>query len=42
MERAVPILPAEDLRVAKEPWGARTFDGIEPFGNTIFVMGPVT
>ena len=22
-----------------EPWGARTFDVIDPFGNTIFVMG---
>ena len=25
-----------------EPWGARTFDLIDPFGNTIFVMGPVS
>ena len=25
-----------------EEWGARTFDLIDPFGNTIFVMGPVT
>lgn len=25
-----------------EPWGARTFDVLDPFGNTIFVMGPVT
>jgi len=24
-----------------QPWGARTFDVIGPFGNTIFVMGPV-
>jgi uncharacterized glyoxalase superfamily protein PhnB len=24
-----------------EAWGARTFDVIDPFGNTIFVMGPV-
>jgi catechol 2,3-dioxygenase-like lactoylglutathione lyase family enzyme len=24
-----------------EPWGARTFDVIDPFGNTIFVLGPV-
>jgi catechol 2,3-dioxygenase-like lactoylglutathione lyase family enzyme len=24
-----------------EPWGARTFDLIDPFGNTIFVIGPV-
>ena len=24
-----------------EPWGARTFDLLDPFGNTIFVMGPV-
>jgi len=23
-----------------EPWGARTFDLADPFGNTIFVMGP--
>lgn len=23
-----------------EPWGARTFDLQDPFGNTIFVMGP--
>jgi len=25
-----------------EVWGARTFDLIDPFGNTIFVMGPPT
>ena len=25
-----------------EPWGARTFDLLDPFGNTLFVMGPVT
>jgi uncharacterized glyoxalase superfamily protein PhnB len=25
-----------------EPWGARTFDVIDPFGNTIFVIGPAT
>jgi uncharacterized glyoxalase superfamily protein PhnB len=24
-----------------EYWGARTFSVIDPFGNTIFVMGPV-
>lgn len=24
-----------------EPWGARTFDLIDPFGNTLFVMGPI-
>lgn len=23
-----------------EPWGARTFDLLDPFGNTIFVSGP--
>lgn len=23
-----------------EDWGARTFDLVDPFGNTIFVMGP--
>jgi hypothetical protein len=25
-----------------EEWGARTFDLLDPSGNTIFVMGPVT
>ena len=25
-----------------EPWGARTFDLVDPFGNTIFVMGPLS
>jgi len=25
-----------------ESWGARTFDLIDPFGNTIFVIGPPT
>ena len=25
-----------------EYWGARTFDVIDPFGNTIFVMGPTS
>jgi uncharacterized glyoxalase superfamily protein PhnB len=25
-----------------ESWGARTFDLIDPFGNTVFVIGPVT
>lgn len=31
------------LRAPKdEEWGARTFDLIDPSGNTIFVMGPVT
>jgi len=24
-----------------QSWGARTFDVIDPFGNTLFVMGPV-
>jgi len=24
-----------------EDWGARTFDPLDPSGNTIFVMGPV-
>ena len=23
-----------------EPWNARTFDLLDPFGNTIFVIGP--
>lgn len=34
----VPVLRAPK----NENWGARTFDLIDPFGNTIFVMGPVT
>jgi catechol 2,3-dioxygenase-like lactoylglutathione lyase family enzyme len=25
-----------------EEWGARTFDLLDPSGNTLFVMGPVT
>ena len=25
-----------------EEWGARTFDLLDPFGNTLFVMGPVS
>ena len=33
----VPVLRAPK----NEEWGARTFDLIDPFGNTIFVMGPV-
>jgi hypothetical protein len=24
-----------------EPWGARTFDTLDPFGSTLFVMGPL-
>lgn len=24
-----------------EEWGARTFDLLDPFGNTLFVIGPV-
>jgi catechol 2,3-dioxygenase-like lactoylglutathione lyase family enzyme len=23
-----------------EPWGGRTFDLVDPFGNTLFVIGP--
>jgi catechol 2,3-dioxygenase-like lactoylglutathione lyase family enzyme len=34
-ERVAVRRPPKD-----EPWGARTFDVIDPFGNTIFVMGP--
>lgn len=31
----------EVLRLLKnESWGARMFDLLDPFGNTIFVMGP--
>ena len=25
-----------------ESWGGRTFDLVDPFGNTIFVIGPMT
>lgn len=25
-----------------EPWGARTFDVLDPFGNTLFVIGPAS
>ena len=25
-----------------EPWGARTFDLLDPFGNTIFVLEPTS
>jgi len=33
----VPVLrPPRD-----EAWGARTFDLLDPFGNTLFVIGPV-
>jgi len=28
--------------VREESWGARTFGVIDPFGNTIFVIGPPT
>ena len=33
---------ADVLRPPKnESWGARTFDLLDPFGNTIFVIGPI-
>jgi uncharacterized glyoxalase superfamily protein PhnB len=36
---------SEEVEVLRPPkneeWGARTFDLLDPFGNTIFVMGPV-
>ena len=36
----------ERVEIRRQPknevWGARTFDVIDPFGNTIFVMGPPT
>ena len=34
----VPVLRAPQ----NEEWGARTFDLLDPSGNTIFVMGPVS
>ena len=36
-QRVQVLRPPKD-----EIWGARTFDLIDPFGNTIFVMGPPT
>jgi catechol 2,3-dioxygenase-like lactoylglutathione lyase family enzyme len=33
----VPVLRAP----RNEAWGARTFDLLDPSGNTLFVMGPV-
>lgn len=33
----VPILRSP----RNEDWGARTFDLVDPFGNTIFVVGPL-
>ena len=32
---------AIDRPPVDEPWGARTFGVQDPFGNTIFVIGPV-
>jgi uncharacterized glyoxalase superfamily protein PhnB len=34
--------PKVEIRKPPEnqPWGARTFDVIDPFGNTLFVVGP--
>ena len=34
--RVATLRPPRD-----EEWDARTFDLLDPFGNTIFVMGPV-
>jgi catechol 2,3-dioxygenase-like lactoylglutathione lyase family enzyme len=34
----VPVLRAPK----DEPWGARTFDLLDPSGNTLFVMGPIS
>ena len=34
--RVATLRPPRD-----EPWGARTFDLIDPFGNTLFVIGPL-
>jgi predicted enzyme related to lactoylglutathione lyase len=33
----VPVLHAP----MNEAWGARTFDLLDPSGNTLFVMGPL-
>jgi hypothetical protein len=47
MERAVPVLPGDAIGVAKDfyvdgPGFQVSFEVIDPFGNTIFVMGPPT
>ena len=34
--RTATLRPPRD-----EPWGARTFDLLDPFGNTLFVIGPI-
>lgn len=34
----VPVLRAP----RDEPWGARTFDLLDPAGNTLFVIGPAS
>lgn len=35
----------DKVRIQRPPkdevWGARTFDLLDPFGNTLFVMGPL-
>lgn len=36
-DRTTILRPPRD-----EPWGARTFDLVDPFGNTLFVIGPIT
>ncbi len=34
---------SEDVRAPRdEEWGARTLDLLDPSGNAIFVMGPVS
>lgn len=38
LQRGVPV----SREPRNEAWGARTFGVRDPFGNTIFVMGPVT
>ena len=47
MERAVPVLLWKNKVAVERPprnedWGASTFDLHDPFGNTIFVIGPPT
>ncbi len=38
----MPIASVEIRRAPRnEEWGARTFDIIDPFGNTLFFMGPI-
>jgi hypothetical protein len=38
---ACVALQVDDADAYPREWGARTFDLVDPSGNTIYVMGPV-